>query len=82
MIQLTKTLKYQFYIIMLEARDTGMHKYIMVSFLKEITVWLVRRSHTPTWDTINHMLVIYTREDDGTPLPYSCLESPMDGGAW
>ena len=38
MIQLTKTLKYQFYIIMLEARDTGMHKYIMVSFLKEITV--------------------------------------------
>ena len=23
-----------------------------------------------------------TREDDGTPLQYSCLETPMDGGAW
>ena len=21
-------------------------------------------------------------EDDGTPLQYSCLENPMDGGAW
>ena len=23
-----------------------------------------------------------TREGDGTPLQYSCLENPMDGGAW
>ena len=22
------------------------------------------------------------REGNGTPLQYSCLESPMDGGAW
>ena len=22
------------------------------------------------------------REGDGTPLQYSCLENPMDGGAW
>ena len=22
------------------------------------------------------------REDNGTPLQYSCLETPMDGGAW
>jgi len=21
-------------------------------------------------------------EDNGTPLQYSCLENPMDGGAW
>ena len=21
-------------------------------------------------------------EGTGTPLPYSCLENPMDGGAW
>ena len=21
-------------------------------------------------------------EDDGTPLQYSCLENPMDGGTW
>ena len=24
----------------------------------------------------------YTREGNGTPLQYSCLENPMDGGAW
>ena len=23
-----------------------------------------------------------TRDGDGTPLQYSCLENPMDGGAW
>ena len=27
-------------------------------------------------------LVMYTREGNGTPLQYSCLENPMDGGAW
>ena len=25
---------------------------------------------------------IYVREGTGTPLQYSCLENPMDGGAW
>ena len=25
---------------------------------------------------------IKTREGNGTPLQYSCLENPMDGGAW
>ena len=24
----------------------------------------------------------FFREDNGTPLQYSCLENPMDGGAW
>ena len=24
----------------------------------------------------------FTRESNGTPLQYSCLENPMDGGAW
>ena len=23
-----------------------------------------------------------TREGNGTPVQYSCLENPMDGGAW
>ena len=27
-------------------------------------------------------LVILQEEGDGTPLQYSCLETPMDGGAW
>ena len=25
---------------------------------------------------------LYPGEDNGTPLQYSCLENPMDGGAW
>ena len=24
----------------------------------------------------------YVGEGNGTPLQYSCLENPMDGGAW
>ena len=27
-------------------------------------------------------LVLFDREGNGTPLQYSCLENPMDGGAW
>jgi len=27
-------------------------------------------------------LVCITGEGNGTPLQYSCLENPMDGGAW
>ena len=41
----------------------------------------------------NHLIVVYyflfafspplwSREGNGTPLQYSCLENPMDGGAW
>ena len=26
--------------------------------------------------------VLCIREGNGTPLQYSCLENPMDGGAW
>ena len=28
------------------------------------------------------MFATYNGEDDGTPLQYSCLENPMDRGAW
>ena len=27
-------------------------------------------------------LVLVAGEGSGTPLQYSCLENPMDGGAW
>ena len=27
-------------------------------------------------------LIISDGEDNGTPLQYSCLENPMDGGTW
>ena len=28
------------------------------------------------------ILLRLEKEGDGTPLQYSCLENPMDGGAW
>ena len=30
------------------------------------------------------VFIVFTQigESDGTPLQYSCLENPMDGGAW
>ena len=28
------------------------------------------------------MFSVNDRESSGTPLQYSCLENPMDGGAW
>ena len=31
---------------------------------------------------INLLLATLSGEGDGTPLQYSCLENPMDGGAW
>ena len=33
-------------------------------------------------DYLSMFLYIYIGEGNGTPLQYSCLENPMDGGAW
>ena len=30
----------------------------------------------------NKIIYIYIGEGNGNPLQYSCLENPMDGGAW
>ena len=63
--------------------------------LVEAGTWLdlflhVRRHSTPLpvgqcWKSIisflSSFLVVYG-EGHGTPLQYSCLENPMDGGAW
>ena len=31
---------------------------------------------------IDSMIVVMVGEGNGTPLQYSCLENPMDGGTW
>ena len=33
-------------------------------------------------DCLFHVSVSCVGEGNGTPLQYSCLENPMDGGAW
>ena len=47
-----------------------------------IKINLVKRKQI--WEDGNDLRVaVYkTREGNGTPLQYSCLENPMDGGAW
>ena len=38
------------------------------------------------WVNLTQLTIVSTtvgrREGNGTPLQYSCLENPMDGGAW
>ena len=63
--------------------------YVLVCTLLEFTT--ARQSSSSLLfqeaSKIQHMessakLVCDTGEGNGTPLQYSCLENPMDGGAW
>ena len=47
-----------------------MHLRMLVTFLNPSLV---------SW---KHLVFSRTQGFNGTPLQYSCLESPMDGGAW
>ena len=38
-------------------------------------LWSARNSYSSP-------LIIFNGEGNGTPLQYSCLQNPMDGGAW
>ena len=43
----------------------------------------IRRSREKTFFPIKRLcLAFLLGEGNGTPLQYSCLENPMDGGAW
>ena len=39
------------------------------------------RKESDTTERLTH-LALHSREGNGNPLLYSCLENPMDGGAW
>ena len=48
--------------------------------------WLRKISHL-TYFHMSYIYIyiyiyVYVGEGNGTPLQYSCLENPMDGGAW
>ena len=47
--------------------EGGVFKYYIIKYLSTIV--------------FKGTIVIYG-EGNGTPLQYSCLENPMDGGAW
>ena len=55
------------------------------TFLHLTVKWLKKNNNIYIYTHTHifiHILCIYTREGNGTPLQYSCLENPMDGGAW
>ena len=70
------------------------HETCLIKFKEVEIIWSIFSNHntmkieinyikkkteeiTNTW-RLNNML----EEGNGTPLQYSCLENPMDGGAW
>ena len=44
-----------------------------------LVVWFAGKAEG---ERIASVYTLVIREGDGTPLQYSCLENPMDGGAW
>ena len=46
--------------------------------------WLFSLKHNSLETSPSHLCInsLFFREGNGTPLQYSCLENPMDGGAW
>ena len=68
--------------------DSGVHTYIFI-FQSLFTCKLLQNWVEFPVLFSRPLLVIYfiyssvyIREGNGTPLQYSCLENPMDGGAW
>ena len=56
----------------------------LILFLQSVFVYTicVLLTPPPKYTTIWVVLKPFFREGNGTPLQYSCLENPMDGGAW
>ena len=46
------------------------------------TPWTVVYQAPPSVHGIYIYIYMNIGEGNGTPLQYSCLENPMDGGAW
>ena len=52
-------------------------------FLKQIQVeGVFKQKRGSNWPNSYPLSSIESGEGNGTPLQYSCLENPMDGGAW
>ena len=42
----------------------------------------MNKKHRRNTENSKPFISVIIREGNGTPLQYSCLENPMDGGAW
>ena len=60
-----------------------MYKYVYLAHLVKSLYRLILPVCSAVSSGSNCLqLVILYGEGNGTPLQYSCLENPMDGGAW
>ena len=54
-----------------------------MNFKKAFFFFLLKATSNIKWLLPNQSsITLQYGEGDGTPLQYSCLENPMDGGAW
>ena len=54
--------------------------YLILSYCENMLIFFPAVG--VVWKYILNSLYIIFREGNGTPLQYSCLENPMDRGAW
>ena len=67
--------------------DEESNSVICLSLHSKQCMWMWRHVDLDLFDskacTLNyHIIVSFGGEGNGTPLQYSCLENPMDEGAW
>ena len=56
------------------------HPYVTTGKTIVLTVWtFVGKMMSLIFNMLSRFVI---GEGNGTPLQYSCLENPMDGGAW
>ena len=55
---------------------------ILSSYLSHSSLFCLEAGHLMTEVNLHLKKYIPVGEGNGTPLQYSCLENPMDGGAW
>ena len=66
-----------------EGNKKGFKKGVLVQNLKFVNRSRdVDRKNQYVFSTVLGLFLYGTREGNGKPLQYSCLENPMDGGAW
>ena len=61
-----------------------LHLYSVIYFLEPQYMIIIFFSLLKILANVSYwqMLVLYYGEGNGTPLQYSCLGNPTDGGAW
>ena len=94
-VTLTLTLKFESYVYSVEMSSSSSLGDSFSNNPEKIAPWMCGKvsgyievcNKGRKWSEHQRLLLIKENqvshgEGDGTPLQYSCLENPMDGGAW